>query len=108
DAARADLQEAIGIFSQTHDVSGYALVLDGFATLEWRAGDRERAMRIAGAAAALQDLSGVGLAQRNREIAQFFPQDLLTEAPLAEAYAEGQRLTPEQAIQLALHQEEAG
>ena len=53
-------------------------------------------------AAAIQDVSGVGLAQRNREYAQFFPADLLAEAPLAEAYAEGQKLTPEEAVRLAL------
>jgi hypothetical protein len=58
-------------------------------------------MRIAGAAAATQDVSGVGLAQRNRQYAQFFPADLLDQAPLADAYAEGQRLTLDEAVALA-------
>jgi predicted ATPase/class 3 adenylate cyclase len=106
DAAEQDLREALAIFQKTNDVSGYALILDAFATLEWKGGNRDRAMRIAGAAATLQDLSGVGLAQRNRAIAEFFPQDLLNEAPLADAYAAGQKLTTEQAIQVALHQDE--
>jgi predicted ATPase len=102
DAARAALTEALSIFQETDDLSGYALVLDGFASLEWLSGDRDLAMRIAGAAAAIQDVSGVGLAQRNREYAQFFPADLLAEAPLAEAYAQGQKLTPDEAVRLAL------
>jgi predicted ATPase/class 3 adenylate cyclase len=102
EAARASLTEALGIFQETHDLSGYALVLDGFASIEWLAGNRDRAMRIAGAAAAIQDVSGVGLAQRNRDYAQFFPADLLEEAPLAEAYAEGQQLSLEEAVALAL------
>jgi predicted ATPase/class 3 adenylate cyclase len=107
EAARAALRESIEIFSATGDVSGYALVLDGFAAIEWLAGDRDRAMRIAGAASAIQDVSGVGLAQRNREYAQFFPQDLLSEAPLAEAYAAGKQLSTEQGIALALQQDSA-
>jgi predicted ATPase/class 3 adenylate cyclase len=106
--ARRELVEAVEIFRTTHDLSGYALVLDSFATLEWQEGNRDLAMRIAGGAAALQDLSGVGLAQRNREVTQFFPEELLKEAPLADAYAEGQKLTPEQAIRLALHQDPEG
>ncbi len=104
--ARDALAEAMAIFRTTKDVSGYALVLDGFATLEWREGDHDRAMRIAGAAAALQNISGVGLAERNREATEFFPQELRKQAPLADVYAEGQRLTPEQAIALALHEDE--
>jgi tetratricopeptide (TPR) repeat protein len=102
DPARVALTEALNIFQETDDISGYALVLDGFAALEWLTGNRDLAMRIAGAAAAIQDVSGVGLAQRNREQTQFFPADLLEEAPLAEAYAEGQKLTPEEAVRLAL------
>jgi predicted ATPase/class 3 adenylate cyclase len=101
DTARAALSEALQIFQDTHDLSGYALVLDGFASIAWLAGEKDRAMRIAGAAAAIQDVSGVGLAQRNRQYAQFFPADLLSEAPLAEAYAEGQRLSLEEAVALA-------
>ncbi len=101
--SREAFRESLALFQETNDLTGYALVLDGFAALEWADGHRDHAMRIAGAAAKLQDLTGVGLAQRNRDVAQFFPQDLLSEAPLADAYAEGQQLTPEQAVAIALH-----
>jgi predicted ATPase/class 3 adenylate cyclase len=100
EAARAALTESLTIFQKTHDLSGYALVLDGFASLEWLAGNRDRAMLIAGAAAAIQDVSGVGLAQRNRQYVQFFPTELLDEAPLAAVYAEGQKLSLEEAVAL--------
>ena len=105
--ARASFRESLGLFQDTNDLTGYALVLDGFASLEWAAGNRDLAMRIAGAATALQDVAGIGLAQRNREIEEFFPQDLLSEAPLAEAFAAGKELTPEAAIRLALHEDES-
>jgi len=107
DAARETYHESIGLFKETNDLTGYALVLDGFAALEWAAGDRDRAMRLAGAATAIGDVAGVGLAQRNREIAEFFPQDLLGEAMLADAYEAGQRLSPEEAVRLALHEDDA-
>ena len=105
-AARDSLRESLHLFQETGDLTGYALVLDGFAAIEWGAGDRDRAMKIAGAAAALQDVAGVGLAQRNREVEQFFPQDLVSEAVLADAYAAGQLLTKEEAVRLALHEDD--
>jgi tetratricopeptide (TPR) repeat protein len=106
DAARADLGEAMSIFGATQDVSGYALVLDGFASLEWRVGDRQRAMRLAGAAAALQDVTGVGLAARNRVVTSFYPEQV-TEPDLVAAYAEGKDLSPQEAIRIALHDGES-
>jgi predicted ATPase/class 3 adenylate cyclase len=106
DLARSSYEEAIAIFRETEDLTGYALVLDGFATLEWAHGDRERGMQIAGASAAVQDVSGVGLAEVNRKFAQFFPEANLADPQLAEAYAAGKRMTVDQAIALALHRDE--
>ncbi|HEX6140928.1 MAG TPA: AAA family ATPase [Candidatus Limnocylindria bacterium] len=102
EAAHAALVEALGIFRATDDVSGYALVLDSFASLVWLRGDRDRAMRIAGAAAVIQDVSGVGLAEANRQAAQFSPKEAMSVPELAAAFAEGQRLNLEEAIELAL------
>ncbi|HEX2194836.1 MAG TPA: hypothetical protein VHK63_07795, partial [Candidatus Limnocylindria bacterium] len=100
DEARDALARSLEIFRETHDISGYAIILDGYAAIEWVAGNRDEAMRIAGAASAIADVSGVGLAERNRAYAQFFPAELLREAPLAEAYAEGQKLSVEGALAL--------
>jgi len=105
--ARRLLTEALQIFRENKDVSGYALVLDGFGTLAWLEGDADLAVRISGAAAAIQDLSGVGLAEVNRNIAGFFPRELAAQGPLAAIYEEGKRLTAEQAVALALGEETA-
>ena len=105
--ARQSYGEAIGIFGETGDLTGYVLVLDGFAVLEWSYGDRDKAMRLAGAAVAIQDVTGLGLARINRETVMFFPEELLNEAPLADAYREGQKLTMEQAVELALRRDGA-
>jgi predicted ATPase/class 3 adenylate cyclase len=102
DLARASYEEAIKIFRETDDLTGYVIVLDGFAALEWVTGDRDMAMRIAGAASAIHDVAGIGLAAINREVAQFFPEDLLRESKLAAAYAVGKQLTVDEAIGLAL------
>jgi predicted ATPase/class 3 adenylate cyclase len=107
--ARAAYAEAMGIFRETEDLTGYALVLDGLAVLEWNEGDHERAMKIAGAAAEIQDLQKVGLAEVNRRNGGFFPEEMLGDpGALADAYAEGRKLSVEQAIALALHQDEGG
>ena len=103
-AARASYEEAMGIFRQTDDLTGYALVLDGLAVVEWGEGDRELAMKIAGAAAEIQDLQKVGLAEVNRRNGGFFPEEMLDQSTLADAYAEGRTLSVEEAIALALHE----
>jgi hypothetical protein len=105
--ARESYAEAMHIFRETDDVTGYALVLDGIAALEWREGNRERAMQLTGAASAIHDVRGIGLAQINRDASHFFPDDLLDDPELAAAAEEGKKLTLEQALALALRQDEA-
>ncbi|MGH2455953.1 MAG: ATP-binding protein, partial [Candidatus Limnocylindria bacterium] len=105
DVARRHLEEALPLFLESDDKSGYALLFDGFATLEWAEGDVPRAMRLAGYAAASERSVGTGLAKLNREFAGFFPETLMDQAPLAAEYAEGQRLTLAQATDLALHRD---
>ncbi len=105
--ARLSYGQAMAIFRETEDVTGYALVLDGLAVVDWGEGDRVRAMTIAGAATEIRNVQGVGLADINRQTAQFYPEDLLDDPELAEAYAEGRKLTVDQAIALALHEDEA-
>jgi predicted ATPase/class 3 adenylate cyclase len=104
--ARSSYEEALAIFRETDDLTGYTLVLDGFASLEWTHGDHELAMRIAGAASAVQDVAGVGLAEVNRKFAQFFPEANLTDPTLAAAYDAGKQLSVDQAISLALQHDD--
>ncbi|HEY8179786.1 MAG TPA: hypothetical protein VIH33_05240, partial [Candidatus Limnocylindria bacterium] len=105
--ARQSYEEALAIFRETEDVTGYALVLDGFAVVEYGEGDPQRAMRIAGAATELRNLQDIGLADINRQTAQFYPEQMLDDPELAEAYAQGRQLTVDQAIALALHEDDS-
>ena len=106
DLARSSYEEALAIFRETDDLTGYTLVLDGFAALDWTLGNRSRAMRLAGAASAVQDVAGVGLAEVSRKFAQFFPEANLADPSLAAEYEEGKQLTLDQAIELALGRED--
>ncbi|HUG94736.1 MAG TPA: adenylate/guanylate cyclase domain-containing protein [Pleomorphomonadaceae bacterium] len=108
DQARADeaLREALDIFRQTDDVTGYALVFDAFAAVAAITGDTIRAMRLAGFAAATEKLAGTGLGALNREYADFHPEKLVAERDeYAAAYAEGQQMDLDRAIRLALREE---
>jgi predicted ATPase/class 3 adenylate cyclase len=104
-AARRSYEEALAIFVETNDMTGYALVLDGLAAVEWGEGDRDRAMKIAGAAFEIQNVQGMGLAEINRQTTQFFPEEMLPQGDLSAAYEEGRKLSAEEAIALALHQD---
>ncbi len=101
-AMRALLEEALPLFTESGDKSGYALVFDAFAALYWIEGDVKRAVRLAGYAAATEASAGTGLAKMNREFAGFYPSTLTSDPELAAAYAEGQRFSVEQATAVAL------
>ncbi|MEX0629564.1 MAG: adenylate/guanylate cyclase domain-containing protein [Chloroflexota bacterium] len=99
------LGEALDIFHQTNDVTGYALVFDAFAAAAHFEGDTVRAMRLAGYAAATEKLAGGGLGVLNRQYAGFFPEQQMETPEYAAAYAEGQQMDLERAIRLARRQE---
>ena len=60
----------------------------------------ERAVRLAGYASATEASTGTGLAKMTREFAGFFPTTLTNDPELAAVFAEGQRLTVEQATDI--------
>jgi predicted ATPase/class 3 adenylate cyclase len=99
---RQHLAAAQRLFAETNDTSGHTLVLDALATLAWRDGDVERAMRLAGYVGNIERTTGTGLARMNREQAGFFPESLADDRALAAAFEEGRQLTFEQASALAL------
>jgi predicted ATPase/class 3 adenylate cyclase len=101
-AMRRMLEEALPLFTEIEDKSGYAMIFDAFAALFWTEGDAMRAIRLAGYASATEASTGAGLARINRESADFYPANLVTDPELAAAFAEGQRMTVEQAAELAL------
>jgi len=102
---REALLEALDIFRQTDDVSGYALVFDALAAYAHLQGDSVRAMRLAGFAAATERLAGTGLGALNREYGSFYPDRLMEDPDLAVAYAEGQQMDLARAVRLALREE---
>ena len=102
---RAPLEEALPLFTAIEDKSGYALIFDAFAALDWTEGDVKRAVRLAGYASATEASTGTGLAKMTREFANFYPTTLTDDPELASVFAEGQRLTVEQATELALGRE---
>jgi predicted ATPase/class 3 adenylate cyclase len=106
-AARSSYRQALDLFEETHDVTGYALTLDGIAALDWSEGIEDRAMRLAGAAATITAVRGASGAAVNRWAAGFYPQDLLERAPLASAYEVGRKLNVDQALALAREATEA-
>jgi len=96
DRVAPSLREALVTFQQANDVSAYTLVLDAFAALAARAGNREQAARVSGAVAELEARSGTGLNRINRAIIGFDPGELRTDTALAEAWEEGTTIDPEE------------
>lgn len=102
--ARATLREALHLFVDLRDLSGYALVLRGFATLEWFAGRPENAARLAGASDEIERRSGVSLSTATSGQWSDEPRRSRIEADpkLAAAWAEGHALDPDAAVAEAL------
>jgi tetratricopeptide (TPR) repeat protein len=101
-AMRDLLEEALPLFTEIEDKSGYALIFDAFAALYYTEGDVKRAVRLAGYANAIEASTGTGLAKVNREFAGFYPDTLTTDPELAAEFSEGQHLSLEEATKLAL------
>jgi predicted ATPase/class 3 adenylate cyclase len=106
--ARARLTEALQIFADARDVSGYVLVLDAFAAMALNEGDEDRAARISGAVANLEHATGTGLNPSNRILSGYDPMFLQDKAETRDAWREGMKLTPEEAIAYALGASENG
>lgn len=100
--ARGRLTEALQIFADARDVSGYVLVLDAFAAMALDAGDEDRAARISGAVANLEHATGTGLNPSNRILYGYDPVYLKDKPETSDAWRAGMRFTPEEAIAYAL------
>jgi predicted ATPase len=104
DAAEAGrlLEQALRVFREAGDVTGYALVLDAMAVLSLHRGDRQRAARLTGAVWTLEKRSGTGLNPWNRGVLEFDPLELQNDPALADELAAGSALEPEAAVAFAL------
>lgn len=103
--ARTSLREGLEMFLEANDVTGYALIFDGFAFLAHADGDVIRALQLAGFAATAEKRAGTGLNAYNREVSDFHPEALLTTPEYQAAYAEGQHMSLERAAAIALERE---
>jgi predicted ATPase/class 3 adenylate cyclase len=100
--ARGRLDEALRIFAEAADVTGYVLVLDAYAALAERDGDRERAARLSGAVEALEASSGTGLNPANRKLMDFDPGHLRTDAATANEWTAGSQMQLPEVLAYAL------
>src|SRR5439155_8494812 len=73
DAARAAITKAVGMFAEDGDVSGMTIGLIDFAGLELRAGNHDRSVRLAAAAAGSTRRTGTGLADASIQV-NYFPE----------------------------------
>jgi len=102
DDARSRFAEALRIFDEAEDVTGYALVLDAFAILATRDGDRARGSRLIGVVDRIERNSGTGLNLWNHSVIGFDPQELHDDPSLAADIAAGEAMTIADAVAFAL------
>ena len=102
-AAAGDwLEQALTIFAEADDSSGYTLVLDSLALLALRDGDPQRAARLSGAVARLERETGTGLNLWNRGTLEFDPTELRDDPATAAEWRAGEALTSAEAVAFAL------
>jgi predicted ATPase/class 3 adenylate cyclase len=102
EVTRSDLAEALAVFLETRDVTGHALVLDGFSWLAWSAGDLRLAIRLAGFSDALQARTGSRLAALNRDMLGLFdPREHFDDEELKAEWEAGRRMSLDEAVACA-------
>ena len=106
-AARPLYEESLAIFRELGDKRAIVYTLEGFVALAAAQGQPERALHLAGAAAALRETIGAPLPpteqeefERHLEMAR----QTLDEEAAAKALANGRAMTLEQAIEYALQE----
>jgi predicted ATPase/DNA-binding SARP family transcriptional activator len=104
--AEAELGDAIRIAQALHDLPGMAMDLDRLGQASVARGQAQRALVLAGAASRLRETVGGGLTiddyrwetEHPREAAQ----EMLTDAEIARAWAEGRSLAADDAVAYAV------
>jgi predicted ATPase/class 3 adenylate cyclase len=104
DAASAGpmARESLELFTEANDVSGMVIVLANLAEVARLEGDALRGARLAGAAEALRSQSGTGLGTIIGANEGWQGRDTLSEEAVAQAWAEGQAMSMDQAVAYAL------
>ncbi len=104
--SRVHLRRAMGMFSESGDVTGIGLVLYDFAALAATEKEFERAIKLRGAADAIERKAGQALVSNMEQYAWVpdFSTSELTEEQEANLRREGDGLTVEEAVALALEE----
>jgi predicted ATPase/class 3 adenylate cyclase len=99
----AAFEEALSILVEAKDTSGIPLVLWGFSALSTLQGDGQRATRLAGAAAAVEEVSGSGLIAVQEDLAQWDRRrrDLVDPDDHDRLWEEGKAMSTEDAVAYA-------
>ncbi len=103
DEARDHALESLDIFVEADDRSAIPLLVTDFAILATKRGDGERALRLAGAASALERESSLGMLETSFEITRSLNEmwNLLPRKEAERYFAEGEALSAEEAIAMA-------
>lgn len=102
--ARSSYHEGVRIFIDAGDLSGMVFFLRDLAELAMAEGDRERSIRLLGAADAHGKSSGTGLAEQDAQMrGSLRPgEHELTGSDLAALWAEGKEMSLDEAVEYAL------
>ena len=103
DRAHRSLAESLDMLVAAGDASGFTILLGDYADLAKAEGDIDRALRLRGAAATLQDLTGSALEELMQTAWSSYRLEHNIDSESARAlFDEGRALTTEQAISYAL------
>jgi predicted ATPase/class 3 adenylate cyclase len=103
DEAEARYRETLLILYEASDIPGIAQLLDPLSAIAWRRGDVDRAARMAGTVARLEQTSGAGLLPQNRRrTGGYDPLPLRDDPTTAAAWADGEAMPLDEAVALAL------
>jgi predicted ATPase/class 3 adenylate cyclase len=103
-AARDRIKQALRLFVELGDTSGYALALHAIARLEWTEGHHETAARLSAASEHLEAMTGARLRGWTTELwtKDFDLERIRNDPELAEAWADGATMGNDAAVELAL------
>lgn len=102
DGARKTFLEAMALFEEANDISGKVLQLDNLSEVIRRDGDPYLATRLASAARAQQGVSGANIGALVAEREGRTGQEGLSKEQAEQAWAEGQAMSLENAIEQAV------
>ncbi|MGH2445846.1 MAG: ATP-binding protein [Candidatus Limnocylindria bacterium] len=95
--------ESLGMLAESEDRSGVVILLASLADLAWAQGDRDRALRLWGAMARQQRVTGAGIIVNMAKFGQEVdPDAILADPTLQASLAAGETMSADEAVEFAL------